>query len=58
MIWACFTYLGPRYLAIIKGKINSQVYQNILQDVVSVTVHTLELSRSSGMRHQNKFNTE
>ena len=33
MIWACF---GPGQVTIIEGKMNSQVYQKILQDHVSV----------------------
>ncbi|KAF7644157.1 hypothetical protein LDENG_00226770, partial [Lucifuga dentata] len=46
MIWGCFAASGPGPLAIIKGKMNSQVYQGILQDNVRVAVHQLKLSRS------------
>ncbi|KAF7655970.1 hypothetical protein LDENG_00047760 [Lucifuga dentata] len=39
MIWGCFAASGPGLLAIIEGKVNSQVYQGIVQD-------NLKLSRS------------
>ncbi len=38
MILACFAASGPGPLAIVEGKINSQVYQDILQDNLKVAV--------------------
>nr|ACM08864.1 Transposable element Tcb1 transposase [Salmo salar] len=34
MVWGCFAASGPGQLAIIDGKMNFQVYQDILQDNV------------------------
>jgi hypothetical protein len=36
---------GPRQLAIIDGQMNSQVYQDILQENVRLSVHQLKLNR-------------
>uniref|UniRef100_A0A8C9X1V4 Transposase Tc1-like domain-containing protein n=1 Tax=Sander lucioperca TaxID=283035 RepID=A0A8C9X1V4_SANLU len=38
MIWACFAASGPGQLGIIEGKMNSQIYQTILQDNVRMSV--------------------
>uniref|UniRef100_A0A3B4WZD1 Tc1-like transposase DDE domain-containing protein n=1 Tax=Seriola lalandi dorsalis TaxID=1841481 RepID=A0A3B4WZD1_SERLL len=38
MIWACSAASGPGQLAIIEGKMNSQVYQRILQDNLRMSV--------------------
>ena len=46
MIWACFAASGPGQLATIQGKMNSQVYQTILQDNVRMSVRQLKLCRS------------
>ena len=38
MVWGCFAASGPGQLAIIDGKMNSQVYQDILQENVRLSV--------------------
>ena len=53
MVWGCFAVSGPGQLAIIDGKMNSQVYQDILQENVSVSVHQLKLNRSWVMQQDN-----
>ena len=53
MIWACFTASGPGQLGIIEGKMNSQVYQTILQDNVRMSVHQLKLCRRWVMQQDN-----
>ncbi|KAF7650570.1 hypothetical protein LDENG_00123650 [Lucifuga dentata] len=53
MIWGCFAASGPGPLAIIEGKMNSQVYQGILQDNVRMAVSQLKLSRSWVMQQDN-----
>lgn len=53
MIWACFAASGPGQLTIIEGKMNSQVYQKILQDNVRVSVRQLKLCRSWVMQQDN-----
>jgi hypothetical protein len=45
MVWSCFAASGPGQLAIIDGKMNCQVYQDILQENVRLSVHQLKLSR-------------
>ena len=37
MVWGCFAASGPGQLAVIAGKMNSQVYQDILQEYVCST---------------------
>ena len=32
MVWGCFAASGPGRIAVIKGKINSKMYQDILQE--------------------------
>uniref|UniRef100_A0A8C9ZIR6 Uncharacterized protein n=1 Tax=Sander lucioperca TaxID=283035 RepID=A0A8C9ZIR6_SANLU len=59
MILACFAASGPGQLRIIEGKMNSQVYQTILQDNVRMGVCSpcLMLStyaRGSVERSQNR----
>ena len=46
MLWGCFAASGPGQLAVIDGKIHSQVYQDILQENVRLFVHQLKLNRS------------
>lgn len=64
MMWACFAASGPGQLAIIEGKMNSQVYQTILQDNVRMSVRQLKLCRSWVMqqdndpKHRSKSTTE
>lgn len=64
MVWGCFAASGPGQLAIIDGKINSQVNQDILQENVRLSVHQLKLNRSWVMqqdndpKHRSKSTTE
>jgi hypothetical protein len=46
MVWGCFVASVPGQLAIINGKMNSQVYQDILQENVRLSVCELNLNRS------------
>lgn len=64
MIWACFSPAsGPGPLAIIQGKINTQFYQNILQDIVRVAVCHLKLriwvmQQDNDPMHRSKSTTD
>ena len=64
MVWGCFTASGPGQLAIIDGKMNSQDYQDILQENVRLPVRQLKLNRSWVMqqdnapKHRSKSTTE
>ena len=64
MVWGCFTASGPGQLAIIDGKTNSQVYQDILQENVRLSVRQLKLNRSwvkqrdNDPKHRSKSTTE
>ena len=58
MVWGCFATSGPGHLAIIAGKITSQVYQDILQENVRLSVCQLKLNRSWVMQQDNDPNTE
>ena len=53
MVWGCLDASGPGQLAIIDGKINSQVYQDIFQENVRLPVPQLKLNRSSVMQQDN-----
>ena len=53
MVWSCFAASGPGQLAIINGKMNSQVYQDILQENVRLSVRQLKLNRSWVMQQDN-----
>uniref|UniRef100_A0A3B4TNE5 Uncharacterized protein n=1 Tax=Seriola dumerili TaxID=41447 RepID=A0A3B4TNE5_SERDU len=53
MIWACFAASGPGQLAMIEGKMNSQIYQRIPQDNLRLSVHQLKLSRKCVMQQDN-----
>lgn len=52
MIWACFAASGPGQLAVIEGKMNSQVYQKCLQDV-RLSVCQLKICRGWVMQQDN-----
>jgi hypothetical protein len=64
MVWDCFAASGPGQLVIIDGKMNSQVYEDILQENVRLSVCQLKLKRSWVMqqdndpKHRNKSTTE
>ena len=53
MVWGCFAGSGAGQLAIIDGKMNSQVYQDILQENVKLSVRQLKLNRSWVMQQDN-----
>ena len=64
MVWGCFAASGPGQLAIVDGEMYSQVYQDILQDNVRLSVLKLKLNRSWVMqqdndpKHKSKSTTE
>ncbi|KAM8966881.1 suppression of tumorigenicity 18 protein [Pelodytes ibericus] len=45
MVWGCFAASGPGQIAFIKGKMNSQVYQDILQENLSAYNCTMSKKR-------------
>ena len=49
MVWGCFAASGPGQLAIINGKMISQVY---LQENVRLSVLQFHLNRSLGMQQE------
>jgi hypothetical protein len=53
MVWNCFAASGPGQLAIIHRKMNSQVYQDILQENVRLSVCQLKLNRIWVMQQDN-----
>ena len=53
MVWGCFAASGPEQLEIIDVKMNSQVYQDILQENVRLSVCKLKLNRSWVMQQDN-----
>ena len=58
MVWGCFAASGHGQLAINAGKMNSQVYQDILQENVRQYVCQLKLNRSQVMQLDNDPKTE
>jgi transposase len=54
MVWGCFAATGPEQLAIIDGKMNSQDYQDILQENVRLSVRQLKLNRMWVMQQDNE----
>ena len=64
MVWGSSAASGPAQLAIIDGKMNSQVHQDILQENVRLSVRQLKLNRSWVMqqdndpKHKSKSTTE
>lgn len=64
MVWGCFVASGPGRIAIIEGKMNSQVYQDILQENLRPSVHQLKLNRrwvlqqDNDPKHRSKSTTE
>ena len=64
MVWGCFAASGPGQLAIFKGKINFQVYHDIMQVNVRLSVRQLKLNRGWVMqqdndpKHRSKSTTE
>jgi hypothetical protein len=53
MVWGCFAASGPGQLAIINGKMYSQVYQDILQENGRLSVRQLKVNRSRVMQQDN-----
>ena len=45
MVWACFVASSPGQLAIIDGAMNSEAYQQILQENVKVSIYELKLNK-------------
>uniref|UniRef100_A0A803K078 Uncharacterized protein n=1 Tax=Xenopus tropicalis TaxID=8364 RepID=A0A803K078_XENTR len=52
MVWGCFAVSGPERIAIIEGKMNSQVYQDILQENLRPSVQ-VKLSRRWVLQQDN-----
>uniref|UniRef100_A0A8C5Q5S0 Transposase n=1 Tax=Leptobrachium leishanense TaxID=445787 RepID=A0A8C5Q5S0_9ANUR len=53
MVWGCFAASGPGRIVVIDGKINSRVYQDILQENVRPSVCQLKLRRGWVMQQEN-----
>ena len=53
MVWGCFAASGPGRIAVIKGKINSKMYQDILQENLKPSVRQLKLKRGWVMQRVN-----
>uniref|UniRef100_A0A8C5PUM9 Transposase Tc1-like domain-containing protein n=1 Tax=Leptobrachium leishanense TaxID=445787 RepID=A0A8C5PUM9_9ANUR len=53
MVWGCFAASGPGRIVVIDGKINSRVYQDILQENVRPSVRQLKLCRGCVMQQDN-----
>ena len=53
MVWGCFAASGPEQIANINGKMNLQVYQDILQENVRLSLRQLKLNRSWVMQQDN-----
>ena len=45
MLWGCLATSGPGYTAVIDRKINSQIFQDILQKNLWPSFHQLQLNR-------------
>lgn len=53
MVWGCFAASGPGRIAVINGKMNSKIYQDILQENIRPSVHQLKLKRGWVMQQDN-----
>uniref|UniRef100_A0A8C5LM91 Transposase n=1 Tax=Leptobrachium leishanense TaxID=445787 RepID=A0A8C5LM91_9ANUR len=53
MVWGCLAASGSGRIVVIDGKINSRVYQDILQEHVRPSVHQLKLRRGWVMQQDN-----
>lgn len=53
MVWGCFAASGPGRITVINGKMNSKMYQDILQENLRPSVHQLELKRGWVMQQDN-----
>ena len=53
MVWGCFAASGPGQLAIINGKMNSKVYQDVLQENLRPSVRQLKLKRGWMLQQDN-----
>lgn len=50
---ACFVASAPGQVAIIVGTMNSELYQQTLQEYIRVSVHELKLKRKKVMQQGN-----
>jgi hypothetical protein len=57
-VWGCFAAPGPGQLAIIAGKINSQVYQEILQENELKRNRSWVMQQDNDPKHRSKSTTE
>uniref|UniRef100_A0A8C5R032 Transposase n=1 Tax=Leptobrachium leishanense TaxID=445787 RepID=A0A8C5R032_9ANUR len=53
MVWGCFAASGPGRIVVIDGKMNSRVYQDILQENIRPSVRQLKLRRGWVMQQDN-----
>lgn len=53
MVWACFAASGPGQITVIDGKMNSKLYQDILQENIRPSVRQLQLKREWVMQQDN-----
>uniref|UniRef100_A0AAR2L9T4 Tc1-like transposase DDE domain-containing protein n=1 Tax=Pygocentrus nattereri TaxID=42514 RepID=A0AAR2L9T4_PYGNA len=64
IVWVCFAASGPGRIDVINGKMNSQVYQDILQENLRPSVLQLKLNRrwvmqqDNNSKHRSKSTTE
>ena len=54
MVWGCFAASGPGRIAVIKGKINSKMYQDILHENLTPSVRQLKLKQGWVMQQVNE----
>ena len=52
-IWGCFSSSGSGFLHIIKGTMDSEVYQEILEQSIRPSVKELKLGRKCGFKQDN-----
>jgi hypothetical protein len=63
MVWGCYAASGPGQLAIIDGKIHSQVYQDFLQENVWLSVRQFKVNinwvmqQDTDPKHRSKSTT-
>ena len=47
MVWGCITWYGVGFLCCIENGIDAQLYQNILEDELMVTIDWYKLDKES-----------
>ena len=54
MIWACMGWNGPRILAEVEGRMNSQQYIDILEDFLGRSIEKLEIPEKNVIFQQDR----